>query len=117
MIIILNDENIEETTDENYKNYVVLLETIKELFIFTSGKNYLSRCKIWKIDKNPIDFNIFKKYKTYKNYTLQYNIFGYLSEDEQNNMIQDDHFIYHDTYKENELITQLTLSQLKNQTY
>lgn len=72
LIIILNDENTEETTDENYKNYVVLLETIKELFIFTGGKNYLSRCKIWKIDKNPIDFNIFKKLVDYMSNDLSY---------------------------------------------
>ena len=49
--------------------------------------------------------NIFEKYKNYKNYTIQYNVFGYLSENEKNNMINDKHFIYHDKYKENELIS------------
>ena len=49
--------------------------------------------------------DIYQKYKNYKNYIIQYNVFGYLSENEKNNMIQDKHFIYHDTYKENELIS------------
>ena len=89
LIIILNDETTdettEETTDENYKNYVVLLETIKELFIFTGGKNYLSSCKIWKIDKNPIDFNIFKKLVDYMSDDLSY--FRHLSPNELRNVI------------------------------
>jgi hypothetical protein len=89
LIIILNDETTEETTeettDENYKNYVALLKTIKELFIFTGCKNYLSSCNIWKIDKNPIDFNIFKKLVDYMSDDLSY--FRHLSPNELRNVI------------------------------
>jgi hypothetical protein len=50
---------------------------------------------------------IYEKYKNYKNYKIKYHVFGYLSEDEQNNKILDENFIYHDNYNEKELISLL----------
>ena len=50
---------------------------------------------------------IYEKYKNYKNYKIKYHVFGYLSEDEQNNKILDENFIYHDNYIEKELISLL----------
>jgi hypothetical protein len=75
LIKILNDESI----DDNYKNYVLLLKNIKELSLFTRKKNILSSYKIWNIAKNSfpicwhlikIDFNIFKKLVDYISHDL-----------------------------------------------
>ncbi len=47
---------------------------------------------------------LFNNVKYYNGKLLKYHIFGYLSDDEKNNKIIDDNFIYHNGYEEKELI-------------
>jgi hypothetical protein len=77
-------------------------------FYIPSINNIINICFIGNFIKHKgseIFKNIYEKYKNFKNYKIQYNVFGYLSDNEKNNMIQDENFIYHNTYKENELIS------------
>ena len=50
---------------------------------------------------------LFNNVKYYNGKLLRYHIFGYLSDDEKNNKIIDNNFIYHNSYQENELISLL----------
>jgi len=50
---------------------------------------------------------LFNNLKYYSGYSVKYHVFGYLSDNEKKSKINDDHFIYHESYDDNKIIEQL----------
>ena len=81
LIKILNDDD----TDNNYENYITILENIKELFRFTWLKNTLLKYKIYREEVWKIDFNILEKIISYR--TDDFSHFDHYSPNELRNVI------------------------------
>lgn len=81
LIKILNDDY----TNNNYENYITILENIKELFRFAWLKNTLLKYKIHREEVRKIDFNILEKIISYR--TEDFSYFVHYSPNELRNVI------------------------------
>lgn len=110
---------------KNYNNLIDLKSINKKIIVNNHCDKFSNHIKfiIPKIDKyvnvafigNFIEYKgskvfkyIFNNIKYHETYVIRYHIFGYLSDDEKNNKIIDDNFIYHGIYNEDNLNEILT---------
>ena len=60
---------------------------------------------------------MYNKYKVYRNYKIKYHIFGYVSEEETKNTIDDENFIYYDSYNDENIIDILNKNNIHGITH